>query len=258
MTTPMATTRTTTLAIDPDRLAALEEERRFLLRSLADLEREHDVGDVDEVDYIALRDGYVSRAAATMRAIEDQQSALPQATPSSWSRRLFVGLIAGALIAVVWWALSVSSAQRLPGQEITGADPRTEQQLLLAQARQLQATDPASSAATYALVLETDPDNIEALTYRGWTLRIASMSMADSGDRFDALIEAIGSLDQAIKVDPDYPDPYCFLGIIEARDLGLPEEATPDLETCLAGNPPAMVKGLVEGLLEETRAAADG
>ena len=33
-----------------DRLAALEEERRFLLRSLTDLEREHDAGDVDDLD----------------------------------------------------------------------------------------------------------------------------------------------------------------------------------------------------------------
>jgi tetratricopeptide (TPR) repeat protein len=255
--TVTATVTVTVMAIDPDRLAALEEERRFLLRSLADLEREHDAGDVDEVDYLALRDGYVSRAAATMRAIDDQQAALPKAPPANWTRRLFVGLIAGAMIAVVWWALSASSAQRLPGQEITGADPRSERQVLLTQARQLQMSDPASSAATYALVLENDPENIEALTYRGWTLRIASMSMPDSAERVDALIEAIGSLDEAIKINPDYPDPYCFLGIIEGRDLNLPESAVPDLETCLAGNPPAMVKGLVEGLLEEMRTALD-
>jgi hypothetical protein len=36
------------MSIDPDRLAALEEERRFLLDSIRDLEREHEVGDVDE------------------------------------------------------------------------------------------------------------------------------------------------------------------------------------------------------------------
>ena len=36
-------------AVDPDRLAELEEERRFLLRSLNDLEREYRAGDIDEV-----------------------------------------------------------------------------------------------------------------------------------------------------------------------------------------------------------------
>ena len=38
--------------LDPDALAALEEERDFLLRSLQDLEREYAAGDVDESDYV--------------------------------------------------------------------------------------------------------------------------------------------------------------------------------------------------------------
>ena len=70
--------------MNPDRLAALEEERRFLLRSLADLEREHDAGDVDEDDYRELRDGYTARAAATLRSIESGRAALapkPSALP---------------------------------------------------------------------------------------------------------------------------------------------------------------------------------
>ena len=54
-----------------DRLAELEEERRYLLRSLKDLERERDAGDVDEADYLTLRDGYTVRAAAVLRQIED-------------------------------------------------------------------------------------------------------------------------------------------------------------------------------------------
>ena len=63
-----------------------------------------------------------------------------------------------ALIGVVWWALSASSAQRLPGQQISGLDPRDQSQVLLSQARSLQATDPTTAAALYAQVLERDPD----------------------------------------------------------------------------------------------------
>ena len=37
--------------LGPDELAALEEQRAFLLTSLRDLEAEHDVGDVDDHDY---------------------------------------------------------------------------------------------------------------------------------------------------------------------------------------------------------------
>ena len=44
------------------------DQREFLLRSLEDLEREHDAGDLDDADYIALKDDYTARAAAALRA----------------------------------------------------------------------------------------------------------------------------------------------------------------------------------------------
>ena len=116
---------------DPDRLAALEEEQRFLLRSLADLEREHDVGDVDDVDYLALKDGYTVRAAATLRAVEAGRSGLAPRPPANWKRRLITLGIVMVSIGIVWWALSASSAQRLPGQQISGLDPRDEVQVLM-------------------------------------------------------------------------------------------------------------------------------
>src|SRR4051794_18690615 len=49
--------------LGPDELAALEEQRDFLLGSLRDLDAEHDAGDVDEADYLALKDDYTARAA---------------------------------------------------------------------------------------------------------------------------------------------------------------------------------------------------
>ena len=55
--------------MNPDDLAELEEERRFLLTSIRDLEREHEAGDVDEHDFTTLRDGYVARAAAVLLSL---------------------------------------------------------------------------------------------------------------------------------------------------------------------------------------------
>ena len=52
---------------DPDAFVALEEQRDFLLGSLDDLEREHEAGDVDDVNYEVLKSDYTARAAAVDR-----------------------------------------------------------------------------------------------------------------------------------------------------------------------------------------------
>lgn len=237
--------------MDPDRLAALEEERRFLLRSLADLEREHDAGDVDDDDYRELRDGYTARTAAVLRQIESGRAALPSKPAVSWRRRVIGAVVVVATIGVVWWALSASSAQRLPGQQISGLDPRDETQVLLSQARSLQVSDPAAAADIYAQVLDRDPDNAEALTYRGWTLALSTIGEQDTAVVQATLDEAVESLVAAIEVDRTYPDPYCFLGIVEYRFFGAAETALPFVEGCLSAGPPADVRSLVEGLREQ-------
>ncbi len=232
--------------MNPDRLAELEEERRFLLRSLTDLEREFEAGDVDGVDYRELKDGYTRRTASVLRAIDDGRSALPTRPPVNWIGRSIGAVVVVALVAVVWWALSTSSAQRRPGEQITGLDPRDEQQVLLSQARASQFADPAAAAALYDLVLAEDPDQPEALTYGGWTKALSATSDVD-------LRTAIDQLLRATEVDPSYPDPECFLGIIYGN-LGQNDLAVPRLDVCLGADPPADVRGLVEELRNDLAA----
>ncbi len=234
--------------MNPDRLAELEAEQRFLLRSLADLEREHEAGDVDEIDYRELRDGYTVRAAATMRAIAEGRSALPVRPSANWRRRVVAGTAVLGAIGVVWWALAASSAERLPGQEITGLDPRSERRILIVQARGLQFERPADAAELYAKVLELDPLDVEALTYRGWTLALASRTAPDQASAVSMVGESVQSLLLAIETDPTYPDPFCFLGIVQFRFVGDAKAAQPLIAGCLASNPPADVRGLVESI----------
>jgi cytochrome c-type biogenesis protein CcmH/NrfG len=249
--------------MNPDQLAELEEERKFLLRSLVDLEREHAVGDVDEVDYRELREGYTVRAAATLRAIDEGSSTLPQKPPPNWRRR---GLLAGGIVAAVlaiWWALATWSAERTPGQQLSGLDPRSQQQQLMAQARALQFQSPGEASELYAQVLVDDPDNVEALTYRGWTLALDTVQRwgaASSGESADDTVvtdlrEAIDSLRRATDLDPTYPDPKCFLGIVNFRILRQAEAAQPWVDACLAANPPADIRDLVQGMDDEVAAA---
>ena len=74
------------LRSDPDRLAELEEERAFLLRSLDDLDRERAAGDIDEHDFATLHDDYTARAAAVLKAIEAEQELVAPKRPRNVKR----------------------------------------------------------------------------------------------------------------------------------------------------------------------------
>ena len=139
-----------------------------------------------------------------------------------------------------------------------------DRQQLMAQARAIQFQSPGDAAALYAQVLASDPENVEALTYRGWTLALdavqtggatSSDASADGSDDVVAeLRDAVDSLSKATDLDPTYPDPKCFLGIVNLRILQQPAAAQPWVEACLAADPPADIRGLVEGLSAEIAA----
>ena len=107
--------------LDPDALAALEEERAFLLRSLDDLEQEYAVGDIDEADYETLKDDYTRRAAEVIRAVDEQRSAF-KATKGVRSRQALVWLVGLALLGgLSGFLISRSSGARTG--PCTGSDP---------------------------------------------------------------------------------------------------------------------------------------
>jgi hypothetical protein len=237
--------------VTPAERAALEAERDFLLASIADLDAEFAAGDIDDADRRALLDGYTARAAAVIRALDAGQRPTRRRLSTAWGRRIAVAAaVALVTVGLSWWVAS-SSGQRLPGQQITGLDPRDEVTVLLSEARAANFADPVGAAEAYARVLEVDPDNVEALTYRGWTLALSTRSVPESGDTAATLREAVESLVLAIETDPTYADPFCFLGIVQYRFVGDAETARPLVAGCLAANPPAVVLDLVQGLANE-------
>jgi hypothetical protein len=236
--------------VNPDQLAELEDERRFLLRSLRDLDAELAAGDVDRVDYETLRDGYTKRAADVLRDIEDGRAALPGRRPRRWARAAaVVGLV--AILAVgVGIVAARSSGERTAGDTITGGVPgRDDLATLLSRARGLLGGDPRLAQDAYALVLERDPDNPEALTYLGWLLYFASAGASDDV-RAVAVATAKERLALAVAADPSYPDPHCFLAVIAADAEADMATARSEADACLANDPPAQVRALVEGMFD--------
>ncbi len=244
-----------------DRLAELEEERRFLLRSLDDLEREYGAGDVDVADYETLRDGYTVRAAAVLREIESGRSRLPPPAPRRWGRTLAVTAAIVALAIGIGFALASAFGERRAGQEITGFTPGDDARTVLAAARDaLNQRDFGLANALFAEVVqmerERNVDSAEAITYFGWTLALQSVQDPDAARSAERLDAARLALRQAIEIDADYADPNCFLAIVEYNFFDDAAAALPFIDACEDKDPPADVADLVAGFADEIRAAA--
>jgi hypothetical protein len=244
------------VGIDPDRLARLEEERRFLLRSLDDLERERAAGDLEDADYEELRDGYTARAAAVLREIETGRAALPPAKPRRTGRLAAVWVGVAAFGVVAGLLLAQAFGQRGAGDTLTG-DIDTSLNTLLVEARGLQVSDPRAAIDTYDEVLKIQPDNVEALTYRGWMLVQVGAAADDRGVPGGEELVARGEegFDRAIALRSDYADPSCFKAITRFRFYGDAAGAKGPVDACLAADPPQVVLGLVQNLQAEVDAA---
>jgi hypothetical protein len=234
--------------MNPDRLAELEEERSFLLTSIRDIEKEFAAGDVDEDDFRTLRDGYVSRAAAVLREIDDGRDAMPPKPKRPLWRR--IGVPVATLVVAVALGIAVSqyAGQRLPGQTLTGGQPADKVTQLLAEGRSLLGTDTQGALAAYQGVLEIEPDNVEARTYTGWLIVLNGRQADDDGQ----IQQGIEVLREASAIDDTYGDPHCFIAVASARFLSIPDTETAKVEAqaCLDRNPPANMRPMVEGLID--------
>jgi hypothetical protein len=233
--------------VDADRLAELEDERRFLLRSLRDLDSELAAGDVDAVDYATLRDGYTKRAADVLRSIEEGKAALPPKRPGRWKRNLIAAAAVVVVAAGAGLLVARVAGQRTAGDQITGGGGQQDTATLLAQARALLGADPRAAQDLYAQILDEDPTNAEALTYSGWLLFTASGGASDEL-RQAAVETSKQQLTKAIAADATYPDPHCFLAIIALRVDADTTTSQAEQSRCLSLDPPAQVRSLMEQL----------
>lgn len=208
----------------PDALAALEEERDFLLRSLDDLEREHAAGDIEEIDYRTLEQDYTVRAAEVLRAIDGGRAAFADRPSVSTTRRV---LVVGAVVAVAVMAgaLVAQSSGRRGSSGLTGLDVAAASSRLDDCQALEQEGDGDAALACYTEILESLPGNAGALTFRGW-LQVREFDIDDG----------LADLDAAIQLSPDATAAYVFRSSGRSRAGDAPG-AVADLASFYANGP---------------------
>ena len=232
--------------LDPDALAELEQERDLLLRSLDDLDREHEAGDLSDTDYEALRDETTRRAADVVRAIESRRASVAARPPTPRGRLVLAGIGVAVVAVAAGVAVSTASGSREPGTFGSGevrdlTDDRLEEASALARRGDVQ-----GALDLYDGVLEDDPQNVEALSERG--LLLASLS--EAADLPDLLVSGRESVERALAVDPGNPRPLFYLGLIQRLE-GDAEAAEATLRQALAADPPPQLRQDIEAFLGE-------
>lgn len=232
--------------LSPDELAALADERDFLLKSLDDLEEEHAAGDVDEHDYTTLRDDYTARAARVIRTIERHQAreARPEPGSALWRR---VAVAAGVVVFALGCGALVAQAsgRREPGETVTG-DIRESSRQRIDEALGLARTQQYDEAIELLdEVIEDAPENAEALAFKGWYQFL-------SGDGL-----GLTTLIEAAEADPEYPPTHAFMATILER-AGEYDYARRELALLDELDPPPYILEIVEPVrirLEEQAAS---
>ncbi|MFW2383319.1 MAG: hypothetical protein ACN4GZ_16315 [Acidimicrobiales bacterium] len=231
--------------------ASLEAEQKFLLTSLDDLESEYAAGDISETDFEQLKADYTIRTARVTRQLQGLGSA-PDTRDGSSARKL--GWVAAIVVfgVVSGLLLAQFSGERGVNDNITGSiEESPRQQVFRCQSLGAEG-ELLASFECFDDVLARDPDNAQALAYRGWYGVLASGSAQAAGedDAAAELVAAAGvNLDRAVEADPSYPDARAFRMIVLER-LGRDGEACEDARVLLDLNSPAQILQLTAPVIE--------
>ena len=163
-------------------------------------------------------------------------------------RTLAISLVvAFVIVALAGMSVVLFAGGRSPGQPVTGSVPgdtvvgnRVDEALALE-------TDGKAVEALklYDEILANEPDNAEALAYRGWLLKRAGLPD-----------QALESLDRAVAVDPTFADAHFFRGMVLLQDRDDPAAAVVEFQAFLANNPPPDFVDAVGEVLAQAQAAA--
>ena len=145
--------------------------------------------------------------------------------------------------------LARTAGERGVGDELSGAIEALDQDPSHAlPGARLHRWRPARRLECFDDVLLDDPENAEALAYRGWYLLLAAGSLQegtdtggtgaiDAADIEELTATGLEYLNRAVEADPLLPDPLAFRATIHDRQ-GRSAEACRDVAALVALDPP--------------------
>ena len=179
----------------------VENEKYFLLKSLNDLDDELAKGDISQNDYLQLTRRY-KRRLVTLNIRKPSSSQKPKLQNATKTWLTVVFLVAVAVVSGL--AIANFSGERSASETLTGSI-RKSTVTKLQEAQQLLSDSKTWPQAIdiYEEVLEEQPSNVEAMTYRAWL-------SYRQGAASEPLIE---EWNEVRLLNPEFADAIVFLTI---------------------------------------------
>lgn len=262
--------------LDLDELAGLEDQRAFLLRSLDDLDRERDAGDIDDTDYETLQADYTRRAAGVLHAIEHRHDLIDATVPGHRGLRWVVAIVGVVIVAVVSGLVVANlsggrNSATPPGGETLQPSSAVDSCIALMQktfssaaqgkTNPAMATDALAAIKCFTSRIESHSSDAVAYTYRGWTLTLLARELSGSipaGDIAGFVQRARADFAQARKLAPRYPDAltYAAISAMWSGDLEKAQSLLDEIDGLqLSANSPILAQ--VNQMLRPALAAAE-
>lgn len=221
--------------------------REKLYDAIRELELEREAGSLSQEEYEKTRATYEVQAARLLQEEERQGKRRPKpsrkpvptkaaaAAPPPLSHRLGLILPAALILLVgvgIGFFLGRSLTSREGGMGVTGSVPRGERVLGTPSTLQeanaaFNRGDFARALAGYKKILESDPQNLEALTQIGMLLA--------RGEHHD---EAIETFDKVLDIQPNYPHALFEKGLVFFQGKVQPREGVKVWEQLIKTAPP--------------------
>lgn len=273
----------TFLPLPPDAREQLLERKRQALAALRELEFEHDAGHVSDDDFAELKSRYEVEAATVLTELDRLGGApkrpepRPRPEPVAASRAAWrhpLALAAAAVMLVVFGValgagiVRYTEPDRMAGAPAPGSRPLATLEpaappsgggsaanggralspemlrgMLQAARGALFEGRYSEAIAAYQAVLKRDPNNVDAITHLGLIVAV--------GGHID---DALGTLDRALAIDPNYPAALLYRGQVLYEGKGDAEGAIHSWQKFLAVAPPGEDRTRVEKMIAEARA----